>query len=523
MNNRIVVLTGSFNPVTKAHFEILSDAVNFVNADKGLFVATTNAYLTRKTVVKAHSRTPFILSEEVRKEMLESLHKENPKLEFGGFEIGGASPATDKTLNSIIRKNKECDIYYLCGADKLTSISHWTNVDHMFSNTYILVYARSDINVDSIIASDPFLLKYRTRITVMPTNEDIEDVSSTEIRRRFFASEDYSDLMNPSAYEIMKKFKPSDFKPLTTEDIIEATIRYDGRFGQNTARTIVYKENTNLFKNWDESRFGSRKELIEDTKVYNKEFKVPSGPTYNTEFDCQNIDCADCALDLIKEGYNPAILNLASNVHPCGGYHSGAGAQEESLCQMSTLSVSLYQFANPKKKYFKDGGYKEDKSYVYPINTNYGGIYSPNVVFFRNNLEKYYSLREECFKCSIISVPSLSFKANEYYASNNLYYFKDDGVLNKQGIEVEKNKIRAIYRIGLDNKHDSIVLGAFGCGAYHLNPEQIALLFKEVLEEPEFKNRFKKIVFAIYEGRGSSRKVVGKEGKYKPFYELYGK
>ena len=77
-------------------------------------MATTNAYLTRKTVVNAKSRTSFLLSEETRKEMLEALHKENPKLYFGGFEIGGASPATDKTLNSIIRKNKGYDIYYLC-------------------------------------------------------------------------------------------------------------------------------------------------------------------------------------------------------------------------------------------------------------------------------------------------------------------------------------------------------------------------------------------------------------------------
>lgn len=522
MNKRIVVLTGSFNPVTKAHFKILSDAVNYVDAEKGLFVATTNAYLTRKTVVKAKSRTPFILSEETRKEMLEALHKENPKLYFGGFEIGGASPATDKTLNSIIRKNNGYDIYYLCGADKLNSISRWTNVDHMFANTYILVYARSDINVESVIDKDPFLLKYRTRITIMPTNEDIEDISSTEIRRRFFNSEDYSELMNPSAYEILKRFKPSDFKPLTTEDIIEATIKYDGRFGQNSARVLVFKENASLFKNWDNNKFGSKEELIESTKVYTKEFEVSPGPTYDTKFDCQNIDCVDSALELIKEELNPAILNLASNVHPCGGYSSGAGAQEESLCQMSTLSVSLYQFISPSKKIFKDGGYKEDRSYVYPIELNFGGIYTPNVTFFRNNIDKYYSLRDECFKCSIVSVTSLSFNAYDYYESKGMHYFEGEGILNKQGQEVEKNKIRTIYRIALDNNHDSLVLGAFGCGAYHLDPKQIAELFKETLEEAEFKNRFKKIVFAIYEGKGSTRRVVGRNGKFKPFYDIFG-
>jgi nicotinic acid mononucleotide adenylyltransferase len=104
-NKKIVVLTGSFNPVTKAHFEILSKAVDYLNADKGLFVATNDQYLTKKTVVEAKTRTKFFLSEEVRREMLESLNKENNKLFFGGFELGGVSPATDKTLRKVIREN----------------------------------------------------------------------------------------------------------------------------------------------------------------------------------------------------------------------------------------------------------------------------------------------------------------------------------------------------------------------------------------------------------------------------------
>lgn len=32
----------------------------------------------------------------------------------------------------------------------------------------------------------------------------------------------------------------------------------------------------------------------------------------------------------------------------------------------------------------------------------------------------------------------------------------------------------------------------------------------------------KKLVFDIYEGKGSSRKIVGKEGKFKAFYDIFG-
>ena len=67
------------------------------------------------------------------------------------------------------------------------------------------------------------------------------------------------------------------------------------------------------------------------------------------------------------------------------------------------------------------------------------------------------------------------------------------------------------------------MLGAFGCGVYNLNSNQVANLFKNILDEPEFKNKFKKIVFAIFEGKGSTRKVVGKEGKFKAFYDNFAK
>ena len=46
------------------------NAVNKVNAEKGLFVAASQSYLKRKTAIK--KKTPFILEAETREEMLES-------------------------------------------------------------------------------------------------------------------------------------------------------------------------------------------------------------------------------------------------------------------------------------------------------------------------------------------------------------------------------------------------------------------------------------------------------------------
>ena len=189
---------------------------------------------------------------------------------------------------------------------------------------------------------------------------------------------------------------------------------------------------------------------------------------------------------------------------------------------MSTLSQSLYQFSNPKYTCFKDANVTHIPD-VYPMDINFGGIYSPNVCFFRNNLTKYYSLRDVSFECSIITVASLSNRETNEYTNDESKYFDNEGYLTIEGKEIEKNKIRTIYRIALENNHDSIILGAFGCGVYKLHPEEVSQLFKEVIEEDEFKNAFKLIAFAIYEGKGSKRIIVGKNGKFKPFYDIFSK
>jgi uncharacterized protein (TIGR02452 family) len=72
-----------------------------------------------------------------------------------------------------------------------------------------------------------------------------------------------------------------------------------------------------------------------------------------------------------------------------------------------------------------------------------------------------------------------------------------DGHMPDEAKDITRNKIRAILRVGLIKGHDSLVLGAFGCGAFCNPPQEMAQLFKEVLEESEFKDRYRLILFAI--------------------------
>ena len=301
-----------------------------------------------------------------------------------------------------------------------------------------------------------------------------------------------------------------------------------GRFTPGTVRTDVYKHNQTIFNAWKYiapsgkvvALPGTRQELLDATKVYREEVSADKVPSRykTTKTGCANEDCVVVAKGLIDQGLNPAVLNLADAYHACGMYNSGSSAQEESLCRASTLSPTLYQYYN--QMWAKKAGVPLREQSAYPMHIRFGGIYSP-VTVFRDNGSTGFALREEPFQTAIISVAALNFK--EGHEHNNLEYRAEDGGFTKEGDEIMRDKIRTIYRIALRNGHDSLVLGAFGCGAFKLKPELVSALFKETLEEKEFKGKFHTIVFALMEGPAGKRKKVEEEGKLGSFYRAFGR
>jgi uncharacterized protein (TIGR02452 family) len=65
------------------------------------------------------------------------------------------------------------------------------------------------------------------------------------------------------------------------------------------------------------------------------------------------------------------------------------------------------------------------------------------------------------------------------------------------------------------------VLSAFGCGAFANPPNHVALLFKQVFNEEEFKNHFRLVVFSIIDDH-NSRKEQNPEGNVLPFSKVFG-
>ena len=308
------------------------------------------------------------------------------------------------------------------------------------------------------------------------------------------------------------------------------TIANGGRFGPKRVMEEVYRNNIGVFRRWGyrlpDGRFvslGDRNALLSGTQVYARAFDVNDAPLCGaeTKTGCLNADCVDVAESLIAAGLKPAILNLASRRKPGGGYDRGMSAQEETLCRLSTLSQSLYQYFDPSRKCVQDAEVPH-KFNAYPLDIDFGGIYSPDVAFFRHNLKAGYAFRETPFSCGVITVAALSFREPNAYCNEERQYMAHDGGFTTVGDAIQLNKIRTICRLALKNDHDSIVLGAFGCGVNKLPCAGVADQFQRVFDELEFRGKFRALVFAILEGRGSARRPVEGNGKFAPFYKVFG-
>lgn len=248
-------------------------------------------------------------------------------------------------------------------------------------------------------------------------------------------------------------------------------------------------------------------EMMRKTEFYEQEIQLPE-IVHNyrqTIVDVQNIDCLYAGARLKEQGYNPAVLNMASRRNPGGGVSTGAGAQEETLFRRTNLFRSLYQFAPYAEQY----GVKPSH-HQYPLDRNFGGVYTPDAIYFRESEQKGYALLEEPVNLSFITV-----------AGMNRPDLTDDGYIADHHVEPIKNKIRTIFRMGLAHGHDSLVLGALGCGAFRNPPRHVARLFHEVMEESEFKNKYRRIVFAILDDHNAHQRH-NPEGNFRPFVEEFG-
>ena len=283
---------------------------------------------------------------------------------------------------------------------------------------------------------------------------------------------------------------------------------------------------------------GDVSQMVQGTRVCATVDVIPSEARgkCTTKFTVVNKDTFDAAKALIDRGLHPAATSFANALHAGGGFLQGAGAQEESLFRCSNLSQSLTALNLTDFVVGKHG----HKHYVYKQRVSEalkspakGVIVSPHVLVFREGEGEAFDFRKDPFAVDVISCAAYARSEAEFDAP----VLRDaTGAVVMQAIgtppntrqipvidedafrEGMKEKVRNILRAAKKNENDSVVLGAFGCGAFDFQGKTTAMMlqiFPEVFKEEEFQGVFKEVTFAVLD-RG------GQMGLYSRFQSLEG-
>jgi len=186
-----------------------------------------------------------------------------------------------------------------------------------------------------------------------------------------------------------------------------------------------------------------------------------------------------------------AILNMASPLRPGGGFLNGATSQEESLCMRTTLHPSL-----------------KEEFYRLP---EIGAIYTRDVLVFRNSDADAADLpKSERFFVDVITAAMHRMPETEEDEEGAKTYAND------KDRKTAEQKMRAVMRIAKSRGVKSLVLGAWGCGAYGNPVGEIAAAWRRALlgrahDSPKGKRKHNpsgneswdgmEVVFAVKETR----------------------
>ena len=182
---------------------------------------------------------------------------------------------------------------------------------------------------------------------------------------------------------------------------------------------------------------------------------------------------------------NLVILNFASARNAGGGFIRGAQAQEEDLCRCS----GLYSCLMTQIDYYAANRAQDSLLYTDHL------IYSPQVPWFR---EDNRDLLEQPYYASVITAPAPN--AGQVLLKNQAAKSAIYAALYQRA--------GLVLAVAKAQQHEYLLLGAWGCGVFKNEPQQVAKAFADWLAEPKFLGCFKYVCFAVYDPGANKAKLL---------------
>ena len=196
----VILVFGTFNPITKAHLELGITASNVIpNSD--IYYIPTNINFMKDWKVIDKDR---LFSDEIRIKLLKDTVEP-----FGFFvntlEIDGIVDGRTYNTVKFFKNNFGYDnLYICCGYDKLEELEKWYKSDKLVSENKFLVFSRNNKSLYN--CKNEFILKYLDRFIEIANKLDLQDISSTTVRYYYFNNEidKLRDLVTEPVYNYLK-------------------------------------------------------------------------------------------------------------------------------------------------------------------------------------------------------------------------------------------------------------------------------------------------------------------------------
>ncbi|MFD8913329.1 TIGR02452 family protein [Streptomyces sp. NPDC059575] len=204
--------------------------------------------------------------------------------------------------------------------------------------------------------------------------------------------------------------------------------------------------------------------------------EVPSRAALSdTFFEVTGESSLEAARRLTGAGASVAVLNFASARNPGGGYLNGAQAQEEALCRASALYTCLLRAPG----YYDHHRTDRDPFYSDRV------IHSPAVPVFRDDRAR---LLAEPYTAGFLTSPA-----------------PNAGVIRRRAPERTGEipgalalRAERVLETAAAHGYRHLVLGAWGCGVFQNDPEQVANAFRTLLVTGgRFAGTFDHVVFGV--------------------------
>lgn len=255
------------------------------------------------------------------------------------------------------------------------------------------------------------------------------------------------------------------------------------------ATTGIYHTRSGAMVNFSKSVAAAKAAKLSIPPEYPLPPETPDPLFPETRIQVTNETTLAAARRLVGRKLRPLVLNFANGVHPGGGFLYGARDQEESICRSSALYLTL----------FSDPMYTHHSGFDHELSSNWC-ILSPLVPVFRlengTPLDSPWLLDVITCAAPVCDFPPAVIDDLLGSPSPDLAYTARALHAASEAADALRSRIHRVLAIAKANRYETLILGAWGCGAFGNDPKRTATDFRHALET-DFRGAFSEVVFAI--------------------------